>query len=85
MPPWTRVLVPFAAGVAAGVLLNKYWPQIKEIAGPGARKGLERGSAALDKAKSAFWEQSEKFSDLIAEIRDEEGAAAVAAKADPPN
>lgn len=75
MPTFARYAVPFAAGVAVGVALHKYWPQIKEAAGPTARKGLEQGSGLLDRAKTAFWEQSEKFADLVAEIREEDEAA----------
>jgi len=81
LPSVTRILVPFAAGIAVGVVLHKYWPQIQEAIGPGARKGLARGSGILDRARTRFWEQSEKFSDLIAEIREEDE---VLAKKTPP-
>jgi hypothetical protein len=70
----SRVLVPFAAGVAVGVVIHKYWPQIREAAGPIVRRGLRGGSGAMDRARTAFWEQSEKFSDLVAEIREEDAA-----------
>ena len=70
--------------MAVGVLLHKYWPQIQESAGPRARKSLERGSGLLDRARSAFWEQSEKFSDLIAEIREEDEAASTGKTPEPP-
>ena len=72
----TKYLVPFAAGVAVGVLLHKYWPQIRDAGGPRLEKGMRTGSGLVDRARTAFWEQSEKFSDLIAEIREEEGAKA---------
>jgi hypothetical protein len=74
VPSLSRYLVPFAAGVAVGVLVHKYWPQIRELAGPSVKKGLRGGSGFVDRARTAFWEQSEKFSDLIAEIREEESA-----------
>lgn len=74
MSTFSRYFLPFAAGVAVGVLVHKYWPQIREIAGPSVKKGLKGGSGLVDRARSALWEQSEKFSDLIAEIRDEEAA-----------
>ena len=38
--------------------------------GPRLDKGLRTGSGLVDRARAAFWEQSEKFSDLIAEIRE---------------
>jgi hypothetical protein len=72
----SRYLVPFAAGVAVGVTVHKYWPQIKEAAGPSLEKGLAEGERLFERARTAFWEQSEKFSDLVAEIREEEEAAA---------
>ena len=81
MPLWTRYLVPFAAGVAVGVAVHKYWPQISERAGPGARRVAADGKKMFQRGRAAFWEKSEQFSDLIAEIRDEEQAAA---KVEPP-
>ncbi len=69
---WTKYLLPFAAGVAVGVVLHKYWPQIKEAGGPRLEKGLRSGSGLMDRARTALWEQREKFSDLVAEIREEE-------------
>ena len=75
-----RYLAPFALGVAAGVLLHKYWPQIQEAGGPTLKGVVRGGTSALEKGRAAFWEQSEKFSDLIAEIREEETSA----KAPPP-
>lgn len=74
MPSFAKYLLPFAAGVAVGVALHKYWPQIKEAGGPRLEKGLKTGSGMLDRARASFWEQSEKFSDLIAEIREEDAA-----------
>jgi hypothetical protein len=52
MPPIRNYLVPFAAGVAVGVVLHKYWPQIKEAAGPSFEKSLARGGRLLDRARS---------------------------------
>lgn len=69
-----RYLAPFALGVAAGVLLHKYWPQIRDLGGPAAKKAVREGTNLFEKGRQAFWEQSEKFSDLIAEIREEEEA-----------
>lgn len=83
MPPWTRYLVPFAAGIAVGALAHKYWPQIRELAGPSVKKGLRGGSGLVEKARTTLWEQSEKFSDLIAEIREEEAAAKPVAQSTP--
>jgi hypothetical protein len=72
--PVRRYLVPFAAGVAVGITAHKYWPQIQEAAGPSLQKGLAEGERLFERARTAFWEQSEKFSDLVAEIREEEEA-----------
>lgn len=71
-----RFVVPFVAGVAVGVAVHKYWPQIQEAAGPRFGRNLSRASGLVDRIRTRFWEQSEKFSDLIAEIREEEEAAA---------
>lgn len=84
MPSVSRYVVPFVAGVAVGVALHKYWPQIQEAAGPRFGRGLSRASGLVDRLRARFWEQSEKFSDLIAEIREEEEAAARRAPEPPP-
>lgn len=73
-----RYLLPFAAGVAAGVLITKNWPKIKEIGGPVARRALAEGSNLFEKGRQSMWEQREKFSDLVAEIREEEETKAKA-------
>lgn len=75
MPSVRRYVVPFAAGVAVGVALHRYWPEIRRSAGPRLDRVLARGSGFVDRARTSFWEQSEKFSDLIAEIREEDEAA----------
>ena len=69
---WTRYLLPFAAGVAVGVALHKYWPQIREAGGPRLQKGLRAGAGLAERARASLWEQGEKFADLVAEIREEE-------------
>lgn len=74
MPSVTRILVPFAVGVAVGIAIHKYWPQIREFGGPGLARGLKGGSGLFDRARTAFWEKSEQFADLVAEIREEESA-----------
>lgn len=71
-----RYLVPFAAGVAVGILVHKYWPHIKKATGPSLEEGLSQGKRLLGRARETLQEQSEKFSDLVAEIREEEEAAA---------
>ena len=68
----TRVLVPFAVGVTVGVLVHKYRHQLLELGGPDVEKRLRAG---FGRVKSKLWEQGEKFSDLVAEIREEEAAA----------
>jgi hypothetical protein len=75
MPTWTRYLAPFAAGVAVGVVLHKYWPEIQEAGGPTLKKIMNGGKSLVEKGRERFWEQSEKFADLVAEIRDEEESA----------
>ena len=71
----TRILIPFAVGVAVGVAAHKYWPQIQEVLAPNAKKGLARGSEFIDRARTQLWEQKEKFADLVAEIREEDEIA----------
>ena len=73
----TRYLLPFAAGVAVGVALHKYWPQLREAGGPRLREGLRAGSGLAERARAAFWEQSEKLAELVAEIREEESGPVV--------
>jgi hypothetical protein len=67
-----RFLAPFAVGLAAGAALHKYWPEIKEKGGPTFKKVVKDGSELFEKGRERFWEESEKFSDLVAEIREEE-------------
>ena len=83
MPPWTRYLAPFAVGIAVGVALHKYWPKIKEVGGPTVKKLVREGSTLVEKGREQLWEQSEKFSDLVAEIREEEAAEKVPATPPP--
>ncbi|MFZ5477578.1 MAG: hypothetical protein ACOZNI_12450 [Myxococcota bacterium] len=77
----SRFLVPFALGVAAGVLVHKNWPKIKEIGTPLLKGAVRQGSNIAQKTREMYWEKSEKFTDLIAEIREEEEARA---KGEPP-
>jgi hypothetical protein len=72
MPAWSRYLVPFAAGVAVGIVVHKYWPEIKQRGGPTLKRVVAEGTKAFEKGREQFWEQSERFSDLVAEIREEE-------------
>lgn len=67
-----QFLLPFALGVAVGVVLHRSWPKIREIGGPLLRDALKGGTNLAGKAREALHEQSEKFSDLVAEIREEE-------------
>jgi hypothetical protein len=71
-----RYLLPFAAGFAAGALVQKNWPKIVEVGGPMARRALAGGSTLFERGRRALGEQSEKFSDLVAEIREEEALKA---------
>ncbi len=76
----TRVLVPFAVGVTVGVLVHKYRHQLLELAGSDVEKALRAG---LGRVKSKLREQGEKFSDLVAEIREEEEEEEAAARTSP--
>lgn len=76
-----RYLIPFSAGVAVGVALNKYWPQITEAGRPLLRTSLRSGSHLVDKGKAAVYGQTERLSDIIAEIREEDEAASRASAA----
>ena len=78
-----RVLVPFSAGVAVGVLLHKYWPEIRLAGGPAFAASLNQGSEFVEKGRTAFWEKSERFADVIAEIRDDEATALAGGAAGP--
>jgi hypothetical protein len=69
-------LLPFALGVAVGVVVTRNWPRIREVTRPLLRGAVRGGSGLLEKGREAYHEQSEKFSDLIAEIREEEEAKA---------
>ncbi|MFZ5479263.1 MAG: hypothetical protein ACOZNI_21035 [Myxococcota bacterium] len=80
----SRFLVPFALGVAAGVLIHKNWPKIKEVGAPLLKGAVRQGSNIAQKTRDMYWEKSEKFSDLIAEIREEEEARAKAGPPTPP-
>ncbi len=68
-------ILPFTLGVAVGVLVTKNWPKIREVTRPLLRGLMKSSGGLLEKGREAYHEQTEKFSDLIAEIREEEGAA----------
>lgn len=78
-----QYILPFTLGVTVGVVVTKNWPKIREVTHPLLR-GVIRGSGGiLEKGREAYHQQSEKFSDLIAEIREEEDAKAKAPPAPP--
>lgn len=79
-----QYILPFTLGVAVGVVVTKRWPKIREVARPLLRGVFKGGSGLLEKGREAYHEQSEKFSDLIAEIREEEEAKAKAPPPAPP-
>lgn len=76
--PFRHYILPFTLGVAAGVLLTKNWPKILEVTRPLLRGAMKGSSGLIEKGREAYHQQSEKFSDLIAEIREEEDAKAKA-------
>lgn len=69
-------ILPFNLGVAVGVAVTKNWPNIREITRPLLQDAMKEGSGILEKGREAYHQQREKFSDLIAEIREEEEAKA---------
>lgn len=66
----------FGLGFAAGIAAHKFWPLIQAKMGPIAKNTLAKGLELVDQTKEAFWEKSEKISDLIAEVQEEEEAKA---------
>jgi hypothetical protein len=62
----------FTLGFGLGMTSSKWWPVIKEKAGPLGKELLAKGMDAADKAKDLFWEKSEKFADVIAEIKEDQ-------------
>ena len=66
------IIGAFTLGFAIGASSQKWWPVLKEKLGPIGKDLLGKGLDAVDKAKDAFWEKSEKFADVIAEIKEEQ-------------
>jgi hypothetical protein len=71
---WKQYVLPLTIGVAVGVVVGRNWDKIRDNARPVLRGALRGGTNLLEKGREAYHEQSEKFSDLIAEIREEEAA-----------
>ena len=69
-------ILPFALGIAVGVVLTRNWPKIREVTRPLLRGAMKSGTGLVEKGREAYHEQTEKFSDLIAEIREEEESKA---------
>lgn len=78
-----KYLIPFLLGVGVGVAVHKNWPKIQLLAGPIAHKALLAGTEMVEKGRESFWTQSEKFADLIAEIREEDATVAENDSAEP--
>lgn len=76
-----QYVVPFALGVTVGVVVGRNWDRIRDAARPLLRGAVRSGTNLVEKGREAIHDRSEKFSDLIAEIREEEDAKA---KAVPP-
>ena len=79
-----QYILPFTLGIAVGVLVTRNWPKIREVTRPLLRGVMKAGSELVEKSRETYHEQSEKFSDLIAEIREEEEAKAKAGPMTPP-
>ncbi len=60
-----KFIIPFSLGVATGVVVAKNWPRIKQVGGPLVKDAIAKGRETVQSGQ-------EKFSDLIAEIREEE-------------
>ncbi len=75
---WKQYVLPFTIGVGVGVAVNRNWPAIEKIARPLLRGALKSGTNLFEKGREVYHAKSEKFSDLIAEIREEEEAKAKA-------
>ena len=61
----------FMLGFGIGVSAQKWWPVLSEKMGPLTKDLLGKGLDAADKAKDLFWEKSEKFADVISELKEE--------------
>ena len=64
----------FALGFGIGATSSKWLPVLKEKAGPLGKDLMAKGMQAFDGAKDLFWEKSEKFADVIAEIKEDQEA-----------
>lgn len=64
----------FGLGFGLGAASVKYWPEIEKRLGPLGKEAMKKGLDMVDKAKDAFWEKSEKFADVIAEIKEDQEA-----------
>jgi hypothetical protein len=81
---WKQYVVPFTLGVVAGAVVARNWERIRDVSRPLLRGAVRGGTNLLEKGREAYHEQSEKFSDLVAEIREEEEAKAKAKAGNPP-
>jgi len=66
------IIGAFTLGFAVGASSQKWWPVIREKLGPLGKDLVGKGLGAVDKAKDVFWEKSEKFADVISEIKEEQ-------------
>lgn len=66
------IIGAFTLGFGAGMTASKWWPVVREKLGPTGKDLMAKGLDAVDKAKDLFWEKSEKFADVIAEIKEEQ-------------
>lgn len=66
------ILGAFTIGFGFGAATSKWWPKVEEKLAPVGKALLAKGLIAVDKAKDAFWQKSEKFADVIAEIKEEQ-------------
>lgn len=66
------IIGAFTLGFAIGASSQKWWPVLKEKLGPFGKDLVGKGLEVADKAKDVFWEKSEKFADVISEIKEEQ-------------
>lgn len=61
----------FLLGFGLGTTAHKWWPALKEYAVPAGKSLLKMGMDTTEKAKELFWDKSEKFADVMAEVSEE--------------
>lgn len=66
------IIGAFTLGFGLGAASYKWWPVVQEKMGPAGKDLLKKGLGVWDQAKDLFWDKSEKFADVISEIKEEQ-------------